>query len=147
MEIKLYLSVLGVDPLFIILLFSKGFKRTINCHKSVGISIIATVIAIISVHAAYRVVGQGSIGQSIVVVDPMMGFHRRRCRGLLVYDVQGRRPGNGRAVADAPGNVAGRLVVFIVVLVVTSRVPPVDAPIAQPRPRQQTSGFLQRSRR
>lgn len=59
-----------------------------------------------------------------------------------MYDVQGRGPGHGRVVADAGRHVAGRLVVLLVVLVVAARVPPVHAPIAQPRPRQQASRFL-----
>lgn len=90
----------------------------------------------------HRVVGQGPVGQSVVIVDHVIGFHRRRRRGLLlVYDVQRRRPGHGRSVANATGHVAWRLIVFLVVLVVAARVPPVHAPIAQPRPRQQAPRF------
>lgn len=63
-----------------------------------------------------------------------------------MYDVQRRRPGHGRVVADAGRHVARRLVVFLFVLVIAARVPPVHAPIAQPRPRQQASRFLRTKR-
>jgi len=59
-----------------------------------------------------------------------------------MYNVQRRRPGHGSTVANASGHVTWRLVVFLVVLVVAARVPPVHAPITQPRPRQQAPRFL-----
>jgi len=39
----------------------------------------------------YRIIGQGPVGQPVIIVDHVIGFHRCRRRGLLLVDDVQRR--------------------------------------------------------